>query len=231
MQGHQHWSVRGVLWLWLLNDERWGCVQGYAPINKLWTMNPVRSCALWFTNKIALAMMSEQLAEGENEVQLASIWGQNELLEGLWRCLWDQEARLIWPKGSQGRFSQFRPSILGSFLVSFWKTWETKTASIDEVCVRCTFGIEFWSKNNRFWYQIRTEGRSYFSISSEMRKVDFWTTVHVCWRFLFFSTTLGSRELEAKISFKTQLERDINLALILSWFWSQNSSEIGSKID
>ena len=61
---------------------------------------------------------------------------------------------MIWPKGSQGRFSQFRSSILGSFLVSFWKTWETKTASIDEVCVRCTFGIEFWSKNNRFWYQM-----------------------------------------------------------------------------
>ena len=176
-------------------------------------------------------MMSEQLAEGENEVQVASIWGQNELLEELWRCLWDQEARLIWPKGSQGRFSQFRSSILGSFLVSFWKTWETKTASIDEVCVRCTFGIEFWSKNNRFWYQIRTEGRSYFSISSEMRKVDFWTTVHVFWRFLLFSTTLGSRELEAKINFDTELERDINLALIFSGFWSQKSSEIGSKID
>ena len=29
------------LWLWLLNDERWGCVRGYAPINKLWTMRSV----------------------------------------------------------------------------------------------------------------------------------------------------------------------------------------------
>ena len=175
--------------------------------------------------------MPEQLAEGENEVQLASIWGQNELLEALWRCLWDQEARLIWPKVSQGRFYQFRSSILVPFLASFWKTLETKTASIDEVCFRCTFGIEFWFKNDRFWYQIRTEGRSYFSISSEMRKVDFWTTVHVFWRFLLFSTTLGSRELEAKINFEIQVEKDINPALICSWFWSQKSSKIGSKID
>ena len=32
-----------------------------------------RNCALWLNNKIAHAMMSEQLAEGENKVQLASI--------------------------------------------------------------------------------------------------------------------------------------------------------------
>ena len=32
-----------------------------------------RSCALWLTDKISHAMMSEQLAEGENKVQLASI--------------------------------------------------------------------------------------------------------------------------------------------------------------
>ena len=119
----------------------------------------------------------------------------------------------------------------GSLFGIILKTLETKTASINKVCFRCTFGIEFWYKNVRFWYQIRAGEWSYFSISSEMRKVDFWTTVHVFWRFLLFSTTLGSRELEAKINFETQLEKDINLALIFSWFWSQKSSEIGSKID
>ena len=67
-----------------------------------------RSCALWLTNKSAPVMMSEQLAEGGNGVQLASIWGQNELLEGLGRCLWDQEPGLMCPKGSQGRLPQFR---------------------------------------------------------------------------------------------------------------------------
>ena len=119
----------------------------------------------------------------------------------------------------------------GPFLASFWKTLETKTASIDEVCFRCTFGIEFCSKNDRFWYQIRTERRLYLSLSSEMRKVDFWTTVHVFWRFLLFSTTLGCRELEAKINFETQVEKDVNPALICSWFWNQKSSKIGSKIN
>ena len=79
----------------------------------LWSINCEQWTSLWFTNKIAPAMMSEQLAEGENEVQLASTWGQNELLEALWRCLWDQEARLIWPKGSQGDFTQFRYAVWG----------------------------------------------------------------------------------------------------------------------
>ena len=54
-------------------------------------------------------------------------------------------------------------------------------------------------------------------MSSEMREVDFWTTVPVFWRVLLFSTTLGSRELGAKINFETQLERDINLVLVFYW--------------
>ena len=143
------------LWFWLLNDERRGCVRGYAPICEQWT--PYRSCALWLTNKIAHAMMSEQLAEGENKVQLASVWGQNALLDGLGRCLWDQEPTLLWPKRSQGRLPQFRHSILEAFWASFWKTLEAKTASQDEVCFRYTFGFEIWWKKCRFWYQIQTE--------------------------------------------------------------------------
>ena len=130
------------LWFWLLNDERWGRVRGYAPICEQWT--PYRSCALWLINKIAHAMMSEQLAEGENKVQSVSIWGQNVLPGGLGRCLWDQEPTLMWPKWFPGRFFQFRHSILETFWAPFWKTLEAKTASQDEVCFRYTFGVVIW---------------------------------------------------------------------------------------
>ena len=142
------------LWFWLLNDERWGRVRGYAPICEQWT--PYRSCALWLINKIAHAMMSEQLAEGENKVQSVSIWGQNVLLGGLGRCLWDQEPTLMWPKWFPGRFPQFRYSILEAFWASFWKTWQLKRRhkmkSVSDILLGSKFGkqmIEFGIKLKR----------------------------------------------------------------------------------
>ena len=187
-----------------------------------------RNCALCLVNKNCLVRTA---CRGTNGAQLASIWGQNHVLEGLWRCLWDQKPGLMWPKWSQARFPQFRPSILGSFWTQFWKTFKTKASSTNEVPFTCVLGIGFSLKFDGISCLLRTKWRCDLSISSEMCKVYFWTTVHVFWRFLLFSTTLGSRELEAKINFETQLEKDINPALIFSWFWSQKSSEIGSKID
>ena len=174
--------------------------------------------------------MSEQLAEGENGVQLASIWGQNELLEGLGRCLWDQEPGLMWPKGSQGRLPQFRYSILGPFWATFWKTLETKTASKDEACFRCILGTEIGSKIDRFWDQIRTRWRRHFTIRSEMRKVDFWTTVHAFWRILVFSKIHWSLVLEATISFNSNLETDLYLGPILERFGHHKLPEMEFQI-
>ena len=224
-------EVWGVFCDFVLNDEQWGCVQGCAPINKLRTRNPVIGavhCGL--PTKIALAMMSEQVAEGENGVQLASIWDQNELLEGLWRGLWDEEPRLRWPKWPQGHFPQFRSSILGSFLSSFWKTLTLKQHRKNEVCFRCGFWSEIWLKSVGFGYQIRTKWRWYFTISSEMRKVDFWTRVLVFGRILVFSKILRSLILEAKINFETKLERDMNFGWIGDRFWHHKSFGIGLKI-
>ena len=174
--------------------------------------------------------MTKQLAEGENEVQLASIWRQNECLEGLGRDLWDQTLGLMWPKGSQGRMYQFRSSILGFVWETFWKTLASKMASKDEVCFRCTFGIEIRSKIYGFWYQIRTEWRWYVTRSSEKRKVDFWTTVHAFWWILVVSKIHRSLILEAQINLKTNLETDLNLASILYRFGCQNLVEISSQM-
>ena len=138
-----------------------------------------KNCALCFANTIAVAMTSEQCAAEQNGAQCVSIWGQNELLEGLWMCFWDQRPGWMWPKWSQGRLPQFRPSILGFFWSPFWKIFEIHTALKDEVCFRCAFGSEIWSKFNEFGFQIRTKWRWDLTISSDMRKVDFWTTVRV----------------------------------------------------
>ena len=174
--------------------------------------------------------MSEQLAEGENAVQFASIWGQNEVLEGLGRCLWDQEPGLMWPKGSQGRLPQFRQSILGSFWATFRKTLETKTASKNKVCFRCILGNEIKLKIDRFWDHIRTGWRRHFTIRSEMRKVDFWTIVHAFWRILVFSKIHWSWVLEAKINFNANLETDLNLGPISERFGYHKLLEIGIQI-
>ena len=53
MQGRQHWSVRGVLWLWLLNDERE--LHGCALICDLQVLNSesrYTNCELCFANEI-----------------------------------------------------------------------------------------------------------------------------------------------------------------------------------
>lgn len=224
------WGVFCDCSYWMMNDEDAYKVVLRSISCKQWT--PVTEAVhCGFLTKTVLAMMSEQFAEGENGVPLIPLWGQNEILEGLGRCLWHQEPGLMWSKCPSGRFAQFRPSILGSFWTICWKTLDTKTASKDAVCFRCVFGIEIWWKIDGFWAQIRTKGRWYFTISSEMRKIDFWTTVHVFWRFLLFSPTLGSRVLEAKIDFETKLQRHIDLRLIFDGFGDQTSLKIGSNID
>ena len=199
-----------------LTTEWWTMRTSTRLCSDKWVMNSgsrYRNCVLCSANKNWTSNNVWTAGSWRKWVQLASIWSQNELLEGLWRRLWDQEAGLISPKGSLGWFAQFRPSILEGFSTSFWNTLDTESASKDEVSFRCNFGIEFWSNIDRFWYKMRTEWRSYFVKSSEMRKVDFWTTVHVFWRFLLISTILGSMEFEAKINFETRLKE------IPMWHW------------
>ena len=145
------------------------------------------NCELNFVKEIWPGRYVRTAWRHDNWLQMGSIWGQNELLEGLRRRLWDQQPGLVSSKWSQGRLPQFRPRILGSFWTSFWKIFEIHTALKDDVCFRCVFGSETWSKFHEFWFQIRTKWGWHLTISSEMRKVDFWTTVHVFWRILAFS--------------------------------------------
>ena len=136
----------------------------------------------------------------------------------------------MWPKGSQGRLPQFRQRILGPFWATFWKTLETKTASKDEVCFMHTFGVEIWSTNDGFCYQFHTLWRWYFTISYEIRKVYFWTTVQVFWRILTFSKVHWSFVLEEQIDLKTNLETDLNLGPILEEFGYNKLLEIRHQI-
>ena len=74
MEVQQNWSVRGTLWPRLLNDERWRWVQGRAPINKLRTMIlGINLCIKALPTKIVIAILAEQLAEGEKGLQVAAI--------------------------------------------------------------------------------------------------------------------------------------------------------------
>ena len=52
----------------------------------------------------------------------------------------------MWPNGSQGRFNQFRPSILGSFWDTFWKTLGSKTVSKMKSVSGVLLGSKFDSK-------------------------------------------------------------------------------------
>ena len=60
----QVWGEFCDLSYWIVNDEDAYKVMHRSISCAQWTQPRYRSCALWFTNKIALAMMSEQLAEG-----------------------------------------------------------------------------------------------------------------------------------------------------------------------
>ena len=101
-------------------------------IYNFWPANLVIRIVSWtLQTKSGLDIMSGQLEEIENWLQMGSIWGQNEMLEGLGRRLWDQQPGLMSSNWSQGRLPQFRPSILGSFWTSFWKIFETHAALKD----------------------------------------------------------------------------------------------------
>ena len=90
--------------------------------------------------------MSEQPAERKIEVQVASIWGQNHNLEGLGGVFETKNPAWCGQRGPKVDLRQFRPSILGSFWGTFWKTLDTKTVSKDEVWFIYIVGTEIWSK-------------------------------------------------------------------------------------
>ena len=137
------------------------------------------------------------------------MWPQNEQLGGLCKRVCDQQPVLMSSRWSQGRRAQFRSSIFGSFWTSFWNTWGAKTGPKEEVCCRCTFGSEICLKNCWFWFQIRTEWRWYVTRSSEMRNVDFWTTVHAFWCILVFPNVRLSWVVEVQINLKTKIWRKL----------------------
>ena len=158
VQRREQWRVRGVLWRWLWNDER--RLRECALIYKLWTVNLlIRTVNCTLQMKTALEMMREQVEQLENWVQMRCIWQQNEQLDGPWRCPWDQEPGLIWPKWPQGGVAQFRHSILEEVFIKFWKILETKIVTKNEAGFPSVFWIELVWKIDGFWYQIRTKLR------------------------------------------------------------------------
>ena len=88
------------------------------------------------------------------------------------------------------------------------------------------FQIYFWVgnliENDEFWYQIQTDERWYFTASSEIHKVDFWTTVHAFSRILGFS----------KIYWSLVLEQKSGLILILKQIriWERFGSDLGTTL-
>ena len=91
------------------------------------------------------------------------------------------------------------------------------------------FQIYFWVgnliENDEFWYQIQTDERWYFTASSEIRKVDFWTTVHAFSRILVFSEIHWSLIVEAK----KLVWYILTQIWIWNWFWSDFGTTLCPK--
>ena len=109
------------------------CEQGisiYELWVELWKRNLVWK---WCQNSLKRSKMESKYAA--YEVKMSSLGACESVFETN-NPAWCRQGgpKTVCPK--------FRSSFLGSFWTSFWKTFETQTASKDEVCFRCVSGLE-----------------------------------------------------------------------------------------
>ena len=118
--------------LWSISCEQWA---------------PLYEKELYFANEICLGNDVRTGKQLESWVQMRSIWRLNEQLEGPWRCPWDQEPGLIWPKWPKVEMRSSDQAFWRGFSSNFGWFWRPKLQQKMKLASEVFFariGMENW---------------------------------------------------------------------------------------